>query len=417
MEAGTRTREHDSMTTITLGAERAGPGRARVFLTACCAHALHDGLTDTLTVLWPTFQAAFGLNYAAIGVLRALYTGSMAGLQVPSAALARRMGHVGVLAAGTAIAGMGYLCLGTSGGLVMLGLALVLGGIGSSTQHPIASSLIASAYEGRGSRNALGTYNFAGDLGKMALPAIAACLIAAVSWRAATSVIGIGAIVGAVAIIWALRHVRASKAVGSATEAATNAIPRSAHKPRGGFPLLLAIGIIDSATRTGFLTFLPFILKAKGASTPEVGLALSLLFAGGAAGKLVCGFLGGRLGILTTVLITEGGTAAVIMALLPLPITAAFALMPAIGIALNGTSSVLYGTVPELVETRRRDTAFGIFYSVTLGASALSPIVYGSFGDALGLNMTTLVIAAVVLLTLPLAWTLSPMLDADRAEN
>jgi MFS transporter, FSR family, fosmidomycin resistance protein len=398
------------MSTITLEAERPRPGRTRVFLTACCAHALHDGLTSTLTALWPTLQAAFGLNYAAIGVLRALYTGSMAGLQVPSAALARRVGQVGMLAAGTAIAGVGYLCLGASGGLIMLGLALVVGGIGSSTQHPIASSLIASAYEGRGSRNALGTYNFAGDLGKMALPALAACLIVASTWRTTTSVIGVGALVGAIAIILTLRHLQPSNAPGNDAGAATGTVPRSGPKPRGGFPLLLAIGIIDSATRDGFLTFLPFILKAKGAGTPEIGLALSLLFAGGAAGKLVCGFLGGRLGVLTTVLITEGGTAAAITALLPLPMVATFALMPVIGIALNGTSSVLYGTVPELVEARRRETAFGVFYTATIGAGALSPILYGLVGDAMGLSMTTLLIATVVLVTLPLAWKLNPLL-------
>jgi len=70
--------------------------------------------------------------------------------------------------------------------------------------------------------------------------------------------------------------------------------------PRGGFALLLAIGIIDSATRMGFLTFLPFLLKAKGASLSTVGLALMLVFAGGAAGKLVCGFLGARIGVLAT---------------------------------------------------------------------------------------------------------------------
>jgi MFS transporter, FSR family, fosmidomycin resistance protein len=401
------------MSTITLEAERPRPGRTRVFLTACCAHALHDGLTNTLTALWPTLQAAFGLNYAAIGVLRALYTGSMAGLQVPSAALARRVGRVGVLAAGTAIAGAGYLCLGASGGLITLGLALVLGGIGSSTQHPIASSLIASAYEGQRSRDALGTYNFAGDLGKMAVPALAACLIAAVSWRMTTSVIGAGALVGAVAIIAALRHVQPLRTSDTQAAAKPETV-QPAQKPRGGFTLLLAIGIIDSATRDGFLTFLPFILKAKGVSIPEIGLALSLLFAGGATGKLVCGFLGGRLGVLTTVLITEGGTAAAIMALLPLPMIAAFALMPVIGIALNGTSSVLYGTVPELVETDGRETAFGVFYTATIGAGALSPILYGFVGDAVGLSRTTLVIATVVLVTLPLAWKLNPLLVSQE---
>ena len=73
----------------------------------------------------------------------------------------------------------------------MLAAALVLGGIGSSTQHPIASSLVAAAYQGPRSRGALGTYNFAGDLGKMALPSITAGLIAVMSWRSAASVIGI----------------------------------------------------------------------------------------------------------------------------------------------------------------------------------------------------------------------------------
>ena len=39
-----------------------------------------------------------------------------------------------------------------------------------------------------------------------------------------------------------------------------------------GFPLLLSVGVIDSATRMAFLTFLPFVLTAKGASLPTVGL-------------------------------------------------------------------------------------------------------------------------------------------------
>jgi FSR family fosmidomycin resistance protein-like MFS transporter len=399
--------------TISLDTDQPRRSRVRVFLVACSAHALHDGLTDTLYVLLPIFQAAFGINYAAIGVLRALYAGTMAGLQVPSAALARRVGQVGILAAGTAIAGAGYLCLGASSGLAMLALALVLGGIGSSTQHPIASSLIASAYAGRRSRDALGTYNFAGDLGKVALPALAACLITAFSWRTTTSVIGVVGLVGACAIALSLRHAPTSAAVVSVAEDKPEISSKEANPRPGGFALLLAIGIVDSATRMSFLTFLPFLLKAKGAGTPEIGIALSLLFAGGAAGKLVCGFLGGRLGVLPTVLITEGGTAATIMALLPLPMNAVFVLLPIVGVALNGTSSVLYGTVPELVAAHKRQTAFGIFYTATIGAGALSPIVYGYFGDAMGLSMTTLVIAAVVLVTLPLAWKLNPVLCAS----
>ena len=84
----------------------------RAAAVACGAHALHDGLTDTLYLLLPLWQAEFGLGYAAIGMLRALYTGATAGLQVPAARVAQRVGGARMLAAGTAIAAAAYLCFG-----------------------------------------------------------------------------------------------------------------------------------------------------------------------------------------------------------------------------------------------------------------------------------------------------------------
>jgi len=385
--------------------------KARVLWVACGAHALHDGFTDTLYVLLPLWQAQFALSYAAIGGLRALYAGVMAGLQVPTAGLAQRIGGARLLAIGTAIAAVAYLLLGACSGIAILVVALVLGGIGSSTQHPIASSLVAEAYQGHRSRGALGTYNFAGDLGKMALPSIAAGLIAMMSWRLATSLIGIAGLFGATAILLLLRP------VSLAAAHVRNGSDRSqAHDITGllhnGFPLLFTIGVIDSATRMGFLTFLPFLLQAKAAGVPEIGVALTLVFAGGAVGKLVCGFLGARLGVLPTVLLTEGATAAGIVALLPLPLGASLALLPIIGVALNGTSSVLYGTVPDLVRIEQQETAFGVFYTGTIGAGAVSPALYGLFSDALGLSAAMLLVATVVLLTLPLAWQLTRVLAA-----
>ncbi len=395
------------LSTTTGRADRPNRSPIRVLWVACGAHALHDGLTDTLYLLLPIWQAQFALGYAAIGLLRALYAGSMAGLQVPAARMAQRIGGAQMLAAGTAVAGAAYLGLGASSNCAVLAVALVLGGIGSSTQHPIASGLVAAAYEGPRSRGALGTYNFAGDLGKMALPAIAACLIAVMSWRSTASVIGMMGLIGAGAVMLSLRRAPTPDAEcadpgAPASKRADGAVGSS----RRGFALLLAIGIIDSATRMGFLTFLPFLLRVKGAGLPEIGVALTLVFAGGAAGKLVCGFLGARLGVLSTILVTEGATAAGIAALLPLPLGAALALLPAIGVALNGTSSVLYGTVPDLVAAERRESAFGVFYTGTVGAGALSPALYGLFSDAIGLSAAMLLLATVVLLILPLAWQL-----------
>ena len=66
-----------AFSTATGRADHPAPGRSRVLWVACGAHALHDGLTDTLYLLLPLWQAQFALSYAAIGILRALYTGVM----------------------------------------------------------------------------------------------------------------------------------------------------------------------------------------------------------------------------------------------------------------------------------------------------------------------------------------------------
>ncbi len=392
--------------------------RRRILAVTCGAHALHDGFTDLIYVLLPVWQAEFALSYAALGVLRMLYVGAMAGLQVPVSLLARRVGGPLLLAVGTALAGGAYLTIGLSGaGFVLLAAALVVGGFGAAVQHPIGSALVSSAYADRGSRSALGTYNFSGDLGKMALPAATAWLLAVMPWRTALGLIGVLGLGAAVAILLLLPgkvDVAAAATPPPQPSPALRERELLVRRQRVGFPLLLAIGVVDSGTRMGFLAFLPFVLEAKGATTPTIGIALTLIFAGGAAGKLACGLLGARIGVLRTVLLTELATAAGIVALGWLPLVAALACLPIIGVALNGTSSVLYGTVPELVPANRREHAFGVFYTGTIGGGALAPMMYGFAGDAFGPEHAIFIVAAVCLLTLPLAFALRPSLAGAR---
>ncbi len=371
----------------------------RTFGLACGAHALHDGFTDLLYVLLPIWQTQFGLTYGEVGLLRALYAGAMAGFQMPAGSLAGRFGGGLILSLGTALAGLGFLVVGASTGFSILALGLIVAGLGSSTQHPIASDLVAHAYVGPKSRQMLGAYNFAGDVGKMVLPAATALLLIWMPWPAAFYALGAFGLIAA-AVIWKLagkvhQEVRAAAA-------SSGGMLNSTRLGRG-FYLLLAIGIIDSATRMGFLTFLPFLLREKGADLPMIGFALSVVFAGGAVGKLVCGVLGQRLSVLRTVLLTEGATALGIIALLPLDLAPAMALLALIGVMLNGTSSVLYGSVPELVTSERRAGAFGLFYTGTIGSGAVAPVVYGLFSDALGVSFMMMIISGIVLFTLPLA--------------
>jgi MFS transporter, FSR family, fosmidomycin resistance protein len=231
-------------------------------------------------------------------------------------------------------------------------------------------------------------------------------------WREALVLLGGLGVLAAVVIYLLIPRFTAEAAAPRKNETGAGAGSRLS---QFGFPLLLSVGVIDSATRMAFLTFLPFVLTAKGASLPTVGLALTLVFAGGAAGKLVCAFIGARIGAVATVWLTEAVTALGIVALLPLSLEAALLLLPLVGVALNGTSSVLYGSVPDLVMPARRQRAFGIFYTGTIGAGAVSPALYGLLGDAVGVPSALMVVAAVVLLTLPITLALRPALASSAS--
>jgi len=375
---------------------------SRRTLTVCGgAHALHDGFTDLLNVLYPLLQAQFGLSYAAIGALKTVYSGAMASGQIPSGKLAVRFGGVKVLAIGTALIAVGYALAGLTGSLYGVIAGLLLAGLGGSTQHPIGSSLVSAAFPGLRSRTALGTYNFTGDVGKVLLPALFAVIAASLGWQQAMIVVAALAVLGAGVILASLKPVPMHAKGGESKAMAGQDRPWA-------YWLLFSIHIADDLVRTGFMIFLPFLLRDKGADLPTIGLGLSLLFAGGAAGKLVMGWVGDRLGVVPSVILTEVATTILILVLLPLSLPLALVLLPAVGLMLNGTSSVLYGTIPEFVSPQRRTHAFAIFYTGGSVAGATGPLLAGLLGDAVGLPIALAAVSCIALTTVPMVWSLRP---------
>lgn len=392
-------------------------GQRRNLLSACLAHFLHDGYTDQLYALLPVWQPEFGLSYAGLAVIRALYSGTMGGLQVPANKFAAKLSPRVVLTLATFIAAAGYLVAALPFGFPALCIGLVLGGIGSSVQHPRASILVASSY-GKASRGPLGIYNFAGDLGKATFPAIVALLLPIFAWR---SVVGLMSLIGMAVAVALLALVPAQPFIARETDKAT-----ASGGDGRGFGLLLTIGALDTATRMGYLLFLPFLLRAKGGNEATIGIGLALLFAGGALGKAFCGWLGQHLGVVWSVIVTEAATGLFMVTTLLLPLRAVLAVLPILGIVLNGTSSVLYGTVPELAREGEVGRAFAIFYTGVIGAGGLSPIAYGIIADHSSRRLGIIAAALTAAATIPVVLALRPFLheniphtgsDAQGAEN
>jgi FSR family fosmidomycin resistance protein-like MFS transporter len=387
--------------------DRAVKGRASAVLaTVAAAHFIHDGFADVVYVLLPLWATEFSLTFAQVGIIRTAYSGGMALFQIPAGLLAERVGERRVLVLGTVVTAAGFIVAGAAGSFRSLLVILLAAGLGSGVQHPLASSMVSQAYETGRRRAALGTYNFSGDLGKVAVPAGVALLAVAINWRAAAGAYGAVGLVAALAIGMLLSRldVGTRPARRAATEKAEGR-GWGIRDPRG-FQALTLIGMIDNATRSPFLTFLPFVLIAKGSTMAGVGGAMALLFAGGAVGKFACGLMAERVGIIRAVVLTEAATTVGILAVVASPLHVAYLILVPLGIALNGTSSVLYGTVAELVTPHRRSRAYGLYYTVTIATSAVAPTIYGALSDVVGVPTTLSVVGLMVLVTIPLCLVL-----------
>jgi cyanate permease len=239
--------------------------RRKALLAACVAHVLHDGYTDQLYALLPVWQSEFGLSYAGLAVVRALYYGTMGGLQVPGDRLVARLSPRLELALATFVGAAGYLVMALPFGFPSLCIGLVIAGIGSSVQHPRASLLVTNTY-GKASRGPLGIYNFAGDLGKATFPAAVALLLPVFAWRPVVAMMSLVGLTVAVVLLALLPR----------QPFITPVEDKSAAKSRNGrgFGLLFIIGA-RSIRRHGWVIF----CSCRFSCTPAAELGRLLVWA------------------------------------------------------------------------------------------------------------------------------------------
>jgi FSR family fosmidomycin resistance protein-like MFS transporter len=390
-----------------IGAHVSRSSPKRTLSTCCTAHILHDGLSDVSYVLLPILAQAFGLTLVQVGVIRSAWRAATAIFQTPVGMAAERLGARNLLAVGTAASGLAFIALGQSVGFAAILAALFCAGFGSAFQHPLCSTLISHAYPGNGRRAALGTYNFFGDVGKFAFGGTVSLLfVAGVPWTVPITVFGALALACALMILIALDATAGRSEPVAATSSA--AAPAGwGIRNRAGFTALCLIEVVDTSVRTGFLTFIAFLMLAKNLPAGWAALSVPLILIGGMAGKLACGHLAERFGIVRTVVITEIGTGIGILLMLVLPDVAAYLVLPLLGIALNGTSSVLYATIGDVIDPDRLPRAFGLFYTINSVCGLIVPLIFGFIGDAFGVSISIAICGVLAFATLPMCFALA----------
>ncbi|MBA7521134.1 Sialic acid transporter NanT [subsurface metagenome] len=364
-------------------------------------HLMNDGFFVILYPLLPLIAREFNLPLFRVGILRATFSFSASFLQLPFALLSEKFWEMFLLVVGMGWVSTGLIAMGFTVTFVQLLLFSILSGLGGNIQHPVGSAFVSRIYDKKWRGSSIGVLNFSGDLGKIIFPLLISAILLSFDWRTCLIILGSMGLLFSFYSGWIFRKKKDMPYQKEVIEYPTG--NRWGITSPARFILISLIGIIDGATRTVLLTFIPFLFLQKGIPASKTGFLLTILFTGGALGKLGCGFFADRLGNFKIILITEVLTGLSILIFPSIQPTILIPLLILCGFALNGTSTVLYKTIADLVTPEKRARGYGIFYSIYLGSEAFGPIIFGFIGDALGLRWIFFILAFITFLIIPLA--------------
>ncbi|HVB13911.1 MAG TPA: MFS transporter [Candidatus Dormibacteraeota bacterium] len=184
---------------------------------------------------------------------------------------------------------------------------------------------------------------------------------------------------------------------------------------------LVAATAADSLGATMILPILPLFVRHAGASYAEVGVVTAVFWAAGLAVRYPVGKLSDRIGrkgpILVSQVIYAAATAAV--AVSPSPVW--FIILRAIQGAAAGAATVLaLAAVADFIPPERRGRAYGSLTGANMAGTVVGPLIGAALFQVsvaatfLASAFTALVVAAVILATLPSVRPAAPGGEADR---
>ena len=164
--------------------------RTAVFGVVCGAHFFNHFQSAMLGVIYPLMMKELGMGYMAIASLAAVYNTLGSVLQAAYGFIVPYVRRGVILGVGNCVLGLSVAASGFASNYQHFFTTRLLGGVGSSPQHPVGSSILASQF-GAARGRALAFHSTAGQLGSLVAPLLAAVLITQLGWRGVFWTVGI----------------------------------------------------------------------------------------------------------------------------------------------------------------------------------------------------------------------------------
>jgi FSR family fosmidomycin resistance protein-like MFS transporter len=372
------------MTTATRGLASAQGTVWAVLGGVALCHCINDIMQSLVSAIYPLLEEEFRLSYAQIGFLTFAFTVTASVLQplVGMVTDKRPLPMALPLGMGSTLLGIVTLAEAPSYPLLIVGAMMI--GIGSSIFHPEASRIARAASGGRFG-TAQSVFQVGGNVGHAVGPLLAAFIVAPFG-RPSLLVFTVLAAVGMGVLYRVAEWYRAQPP----------APPRAARKadgtdlPKGRVMLaLVVLGVLVftknayTSSLSSFYTF--YVIERFGLTAQQSQLMLFVFLAAMAAGVMLGGPIGDRIGPLAVIWVSILGVLPFTLALPYVGLWASVVLTIVIGVVIASAFPAILVFAQELVPGRV-GMINGIFFGLAFGMGGIAAAALGVLADARGIE-------------------------------
>gem|GEM_PF-1232422 len=330
-------------------------------------HFSHHLVTAAIIPLLPMIRDSFQLDYLLSGLLLSGFSLSYGFAQLPTAALADRVGKRLVVVVGLLGTGAGCVGAGLATGYEQLLLSFVAIGVAASTYHAPAATFISQIFDKEARGRSLGIHSVGGNCGLLAAP-VASILVAGLtgSWRNSFLLIGLPTLLAA-AVIWFAASAQDRAVLKVTTEDPTATLDLRRVAEALGLVILLAV--LTQLMASGMNSFLPlYLVDVHGVPRELAGLVIGVVSAGSLVGAPMGGTLSDRIGRKPVILMTVMGMGPLMLMITLLPFGFLLAVvLIAYGILIGFRMPTIESVIADEVPAHRRSTIMGVYFFLSPG--------------------------------------------------
>ncbi len=374
------------------------PTRFSVIGAVSFVHVLNDMMQSVIVAIYPLLKGEFHLGFTQIGAITLTFQLTASLLQPVVGTFTDKHPLPYSLPVGMCFTFSGLLLMSVAPTYPVLLLAVALIGCGSSVFHPESARVARLASGGRyGLAQSL--FQIGGNVGQALGPALAAAIVLKFG-RSHVGWFGLLALVAIVILLqvgrWYGHHIR--ERAGRNTPEARSPIPAPVVRRTIGVLLVLMFSkFFYLASISSYYEF--YLIHHFGVSVGEAPYLLSVFLAAVAAGTLVGGPLGDRIGRKRVIWFSILGCAPFTLLLPHVGLGWTVGLSVVIGLVLASAFPAIIVYAQDML-THRIGMVSGLFYGFSFGLGGLGALVLGIIADHYGIDFVYQICAFLPLLGL-----------------